>query len=84
MMVVDKCGVYLQRGPFQIVPNHNSLCMLGDQQLDHELQTQGDVETSWTTVHLQVQAGCEEQHRGGALTLSAVVASGGGQFLLLN
>ena len=38
MMAVDKWRPYLQRGPFTIVTDHKSLCNLGDQQLDTELQ----------------------------------------------
>jgi hypothetical protein len=38
MMVVDKWRAYLQRGPFIIYTDHKSLCNLGDQQLDTDLQ----------------------------------------------
>ena len=37
-MAVDKWRAYLQRGPFVIVTDHKSLCSLGDQQLETELQ----------------------------------------------
>lgn len=38
MMAVDRWRAYLQRGPFTILTDHKSLCNLGDQQLDTELQ----------------------------------------------
>jgi hypothetical protein len=38
IMAVDKWHQYLQRGPFFIITDHKSLCNLGDQQLDTELQ----------------------------------------------
>jgi hypothetical protein len=38
MMAVDKWRAYLQRGPFTILTDHRSLCNLGDQKLDTELQ----------------------------------------------
>lgn len=38
MMAVDKWRPYLQRGPFEIIIDHKSLCTLGEQQLDTELQ----------------------------------------------
>jgi hypothetical protein len=38
MMAVDRWRAYLQRGPFMILTDHKSLCNLGDQQLDTELQ----------------------------------------------
>jgi hypothetical protein len=38
MMAVDKWRSYLQRGPFVILTDHKSLCNLGDQQLDTDLQ----------------------------------------------
>lgn len=38
MMAVDKWRAYLQRGPFVILTDHKSLCNLGDQQLDTDLQ----------------------------------------------
>lgn len=38
MMAVDKWRAYLQRAPFIIVTDHKSLCHLGDQQLETELQ----------------------------------------------
>lgn len=38
MMAVDKWRPYLQHGPFEIVTDHKSLCALGEQQLDTELQ----------------------------------------------
>jgi hypothetical protein len=38
MMAVDKWRAYLQRGPFLIYTDHKSLCNLGDQQLDTDLQ----------------------------------------------
>lgn len=38
MMAVDKWRAYLQRGPFLILTDHKSLCNLGDQQLDTDLQ----------------------------------------------
>nr|XP_051225897.1 uncharacterized protein LOC127343754 [Lolium perenne] len=38
MMAVDKWRAYLQRGPFIIYTDHKSLCNLGDQQLDTDLQ----------------------------------------------
>lgn len=38
MMAVDKWRAYLQRAPFVIVTDHKSLCHLGDQQLETELQ----------------------------------------------
>lgn len=38
LMAVDKWRPYLQQGPFEIVMDHKSLCALGEQQLDTELQ----------------------------------------------
>lgn len=38
MMAVDKWRAYLQSAPFVIVTDHKSLCHLGDQQLETELQ----------------------------------------------
>jgi hypothetical protein len=38
MMAVDKWRAYLQRGPFVTLTDHKSLCNLGDQQLDTDLQ----------------------------------------------
>jgi hypothetical protein len=38
MMAVDNWRSYLQRGPFTILTGHKSLCNLGDQQLDTDLQ----------------------------------------------
>ena len=38
IMAVDKWHSYLQRAPFVIVTDHKSLCTLGEQQLDTELQ----------------------------------------------
>lgn len=38
IMAIDKWRAYLQRAPFEIVTDHKSLCSLGDQQLDTELQ----------------------------------------------
>lgn len=38
MMAVDKWRAYLQRGQFTIVTDHKSLCNLGDQQLETDLQ----------------------------------------------
>lgn len=38
IMAVDKWRAYLQRGPFVILTDHKSLCNLGDQQLDTDLQ----------------------------------------------
>jgi hypothetical protein len=35
---VDKWRAYLQRGQFTIVTDHKSLCNLGDQQLETDLQ----------------------------------------------
>lgn len=37
-MAVNKWRPYLQRGPFVIRTNNKSLCTLGDQQLDTDLQ----------------------------------------------
>lgn len=38
MMVVDRWRAYLQRGPFVIKTYHKSLCSLGDQVLNTDLQ----------------------------------------------
>lgn len=38
IMAVEKWRHYLQRAPFVIITDHKSLCSLGDQQLDTELQ----------------------------------------------
>lgn len=38
MMAVDKWRQYLQRGPFDIITDHKSLCNLGEQHLETELQ----------------------------------------------
>ena len=38
IMAVDKWRAYLQRAPFVIITDHKSLCSLGDQQLETELQ----------------------------------------------
>ena len=38
MMAIEKWRAYLQRGPFTIITDHNSLCNLQDQQLATDLQ----------------------------------------------
>lgn len=38
MMAVEKWRAYLQRGPFVIKTDHQSLCLLGDQVLTSDLQ----------------------------------------------
>ena len=38
IMAIDRWRAYLQRAPFVIVTDHKSLCSLGEQQLDTELQ----------------------------------------------
>lgn len=38
IMAIDKWRQYLQRGPFEILTDHRSLCSLGDQQLTTDLQ----------------------------------------------
>ncbi|XP_073367864.1 uncharacterized protein [Aegilops tauschii subsp. strangulata] len=38
MTAIDKWCQYLQRGPFDIVTDHKSLCNLGEQHLETELQ----------------------------------------------
>ena len=38
MMAVDKWRQYLQRGPFDILTDHKSLCNLGEQHLETDVQ----------------------------------------------
>jgi hypothetical protein len=69
MMAVDKWRAYLQRGPFTIVTDHQSLCNLGDQQLDTELQRKAMAKLVGLQFKFQYRRGAEN---GAADALSRV------------
>ena len=69
MMAVDKWRAYLQRGPFLILTDHKSLCNLGDQQLDTELQRKAMTKLVGLQFKFQYKKGCDN---GAADALSRV------------
>lgn len=69
MMAVDKWRAYLQRGPFLILTDHKSLCNLGEQQLDTELQRKAMSKLVGLQFKFQYKRGVEN---GAADTLSRV------------
>lgn len=69
MMAVDKWRAYLQRSPFVIVTDHKSLCNLGDQQLDTELQRKAMSKLVGLQFRFQYKRGCDN---GAADALSRV------------
>jgi hypothetical protein len=76
MMAVDKRRAYLQRGPFVILTDHKSLCNLGDQQLDTDLQRKAMSKLVGLQFQFQYKRGVEN---GAADALSRV-----GQLLSAN
>jgi hypothetical protein len=69
MMAVDKWRAYLQRGPFTIIMDHKSLCNLGDQQLDTELQRRAMAKLVGLQFRFQYKRGADN---GAADALSRV------------
>lgn len=69
MMAVDRWRQYLQRGPFLILTDHKSLCNLGNQQLDTELQRKAMAKLVGLQFKFQYKRGVEN---GAADALSRV------------
>jgi hypothetical protein len=69
MMAVEKWRAYLQRGPFIIMTDHKSLCNLGDQQLDTDLQRKAMSKLVGLQFRFQYKRGVEN---GAADALSRV------------
>jgi hypothetical protein len=76
MMAADKQRAYLQRGLFVILTDHKSLCNLGDQQLDTDLQRKAMSKLVGLQFQFQYKRGVEN---GAADALSRV-----GQLLSAN
>lgn len=69
MMAVDKWRSYLQRGPFTILTYHKSLCTLGNQQLETDVQRRAMSKLVGLQFHFQYKRGVDN---GAADALSRV------------